>query len=343
MEKLLIREQLEKDEKLLLSAFAQLASQSRGTLYRREPCPMRTIYMRDRDRIVHSESFRRLLHKTQVFLIPKNDHYRTRLTHTLEVNQIAKTIAKVLKLNVDLTEGIALGHDLGHTPFGHAGEGVLNSLYFGGFNHNEQSLRIIDHLEKGIGLNLSFEIRDGILKHAKRGQGLVPENKNLLPVTLEGQVVRICDTIAYINHDIDDALRFGILHEEDLPGPEIEILGKTCSRRIHNMVAAVINASLNQPIIKINAEIHECMETIRRFLLINVYNHKKLRNDHLIAERIISSVYRYYLSHPDELDGMFDKRLYNNDEVERKIADYIAGMTDNFLFATYKNLKKQKK
>jgi len=261
----------------------------------------------------------------------------------MEVTQISRTIATLLKLNEDLAEAIALGHDLGHTPFGHIGERVLNNLYSGEFNHNEQSLRIVDHLERGIGLNLSFEVRDGILKHAKRGHGLFPDNKNLLPITLEGQIVRIADTVAYVNHDIDDAIRYGILKKENLPKEQIEFLGKNHSKRINNIVSDIVNSSMDKNEIRLSANYTNHIEILRNFLYEKVYTNKRLIKDKKYAEKVMIFLFNHYMDNPQVIEGKFDNKLYGNDETERKIVDYIAGMTDNFIINQYKEFKKNKK
>ena len=256
-----VREITESLEKQILSKYAALSANTKGRLIEVAKCDIRTDYQRDRDRILHSKAFRRLKHKTQVFISPEGDHYRTRLTHTLEVSQIARTIARALRLNEDLTEAIALGHDLGHTPFGHAGEKVLNDIHSGGFKHNEQSLRVVDTLEDGKGLNLTYEVRDGILKHTG----------SLEPETIEGKIVRFSDKIAYINHDIDDALRGGILEKSSIPAECMEVLGYTHNQRINTMISDIINESMDRDSIMMSSNIREATFQLRKFMFDNVY------------------------------------------------------------------------
>ncbi len=264
------REAIEKREYELLSPLACKAAESKGRRLEEEKCEYRTDFQRDRDRIVHSKAFRRLIHKTQVFLAPEGDHYRTRLTHTLEVSQIARTVARILAYNEDLTEAIALGHDLGHTPFGHVGEKVLNKIHPGGFVHNEQSLRTVDLIEdtsRRRGLNLTYEVRDGILNH--RG--------SVMPVTLEGQIVKLCDRIAYVNHDIDDAIRSGVITFDQLPKREIEILGSTHSDRINNLIIDLCKNSEGKEVISLSPEYADSLGRLRAFMFRNVYNSTEVR------------------------------------------------------------------
>lgn len=310
------RVDLEKREAETLSPYACLSKNSRGRQREEEECDIRTIFQHDRDRIIHSKAFRRLKHKTQVFIAPAGDHYRTRLTHTLEVAQIARTIARSLALNEDLTEAIALGHDLGHTPFGHAGEEALNEVATGGFAHNLQSLRVVDFIED---LNLSFEVRDGILNHTGETE----------PVTLEGQIVRIADRIAYINHDIDDALRAGIIDPDDLPEEAINCLGRTHSQRIDTMVRDMIKASWMKDKISRSPEIEEATENLREFLFANVYIGSKAKTEEDKARRLVKELYKYYLEHIDEIPEEF-KRREENIEDEQMIIDYVAGMSDHY-------------
>ncbi|MDI6602290.1 MAG: deoxyguanosinetriphosphate triphosphohydrolase [Thermoanaerobacteraceae bacterium] len=314
-----IREITESIESNILSPYAVLSANSRGRMREEEKCDIRTDFQRDRDRIIHCKAFRRLKHKTQVFISPEGDHYRTRLTHTLEVAQIARTIARGLRLNEDLTEAIALGHDLGHTPFGHTGEYVLNRLSPFGFKHNEQSLRIVDKIEGGAGLNLTFEVRDGILNHTGKGN----------PSSLEGSVVQISDRIAYINHDIDDALRAGILTQEEIPGDCLKVLGETHRERINTMVTDVILNSLDMPQISMSEEIKFYTDRLRSFMFERVYNAYGARPDEDRIERIIESLYDYLKKHPAELPGEFIN-ICNEEGIDRAICDYIAGMTDNY-------------
>ncbi len=321
-----IREQTEKKEEAL-SPHASKSKFSRGRSRWEEPCPIRTCFQRDRDRIIHCKAFRRLKHKTQVFIAPSGDHYVTRLTHTLEVSQIARTISRALNLNEDLTEAIALGHDLGHTPFGHIGEEVLNELHPDGFRHNEQSLRVVDLLEKdGQGLNLTWEVRDGILKHAK-GQAEILGEKWEDVATLEGQVCKLADVIAYINHDIGDAIRSGIITGSDLPELAIAKLGHMHSQRINTMVCDVVSRSHAKATIAMSPEVIKAANSLRQFLFDKVYNPSLLTKDAERARRTIRILYSYFLRHEDRLPSEFASL---NDTRERKVADYIAGMTDQF-------------
>ncbi len=322
-----LRLELEKleESQLLLPGF--LSKNSRGREQYEKPCDFRTAFQRDRDRIIHSKSFRRLKHKTQVFIAPEGDHYRTRLTHTLEVSQLARTAARALGLNEDLTEAIALGHDLGHTPFGHAGEEVLSSLVPEGFKHNEQSLRVVDYLEGEHGLNLTWEVREGILKHTG------PD----YPETLEGQLVKICDRIAYINHDIDDALRAGILNPKQLPVEEISFLGNTGSERLNTMVRDLIENSWNKPAISVSPVLAEVMDKLREFLFDNVYVGSAAKKEEQKAMFIIKHLYQFWETTPEGLPHDI-KLLKEKHGLERAISDYIAGMTDNYIIALYKEL-----
>ncbi|NLC10943.1 MAG: deoxyguanosinetriphosphate triphosphohydrolase [Firmicutes bacterium] len=317
-----IRKEVEQREKTNLSPYACLSMYSKGRLYEEPQCDIRTDFQRDRDRILHSKAFRRLKHKTQVFIAPEGDHYRTRLTHTLEVAQIARTIARALNLNEDLTEAIALGHDLGHTPFGHAGEVCLNQLAPGGFKHNEQSLRVVDILEQGKGLNLTLEVRDGILKHTGDEK----------PMTLEGQIVKIADRIAYINHDIDDALRAGILQEKDLPVAEISRLGSNSSQRLNTMIRDIIVNSRNCPNIIISEEMQQILTNLRKFMFQTVYVDSAAKSEEAKVKHVITAIYEYLLQNPDRLPP--DLRSIEKD-VERVVCDYIAGMTDRFIINLY--------
>ncbi len=323
---------LEQREKDILSPFACLSMESRGRQMEEAPCTMRTCFQRDRDRIIHAKSFRRLMHKTQVFLAPEGDHFRTRLTHTLEVAQIARTIARGLGLNEDLTEAIALGHDLGHTPFGHNGEMILNEIHPGGFHHNQQSLRVVDYLEdmKGRrGMNLSFEVRDGILNHTGEG----------VPITLEGQIVKTADRIAYINHDIDDALRGGVITFESLPRDCVDLLGKTHGQRIDTLVKDMIGESDGQDHIVMSREALEAMNTLRQFMFQNVYHSENVKkaSDLRSVENIIASLYEYYCKHPQELPEDLHSMIADF-SVEEMAKDYVAGMTDRFAMNLYHEL-----
>ncbi len=326
------REDIEKREYEVLSPLASKAAESKGRIFDEEPCEFRTVYQRDRDRIVHSKAFRRLIHKTQVFLAPEGDHYRTRLTHTLEVSQIARTVARILAYNEDLTEAIALGHDLGHTPFGHVGEKVLNKIYPGGFSHNEQSLRTVDVIEdtsRRRGLNLTYEVRDGILNH--RG--------DVTPMTLEGQIVKICDRIAYVNHDIDDAIRSGVITFDQLPEQEIRILGSTHSDRINNLIVDLCSNSEGKDSISLSPEFAESLGRLRAFMFKNVYNAEDVRSvsDLDKVERVISSLYQHYMSHPEEIPGIY-KDIEKEDGTETAVKDLISGMTDRFALNLYDKL-----
>ena len=336
---MLIRERLEEIERNTLSPRAMLSCRSRGRLQREKECGLRPAFQHDRDRILHSKAFRRLKHKTQVFLTPSGDHYRTRLTHTLEVAQIGRTIAKSLFLNEDLTEAIALGHDLGHTPFGHAGEDVLNRIVPGGFRHPEQSLRVVDVLEK---LNLTHEVRDGILKHSKRGGPILPDDLSLMPETLEGQIVRIADSIAYLNHDLDDALRARIIAAKELQGAGVEFmlqLGSTHSRRIGKMVHDVIYATMACGLEKISAspEILDAAQKLRRFLDERVYNVNAVYGDFKKASKILTELYYYYLEKPDHFYKEAG-RNYNSGSLPTDVCDFISGMTDRYAFSAYEKI-----
>jgi len=317
----------EEMEESWLSPFAVLSKNSRGRARKEAECPVRTLFQRDRDRIIHSKSFRRLKHKTQVFIIPEGDHYRTRLTHTLEVAQIARTIARALRLNEDLTEAIALGHDLGHTPFGHAGELALNEVYEKGFKHNEHSLRVVDVLEGERGLNLTFEVRDGILNHTG----------NNMSKTLEGQIVKLADRIAYINHDIDDALRSGILTYEQLPTYCLEVLGKRHSERINNMVMNVIQNSTGCNIIQMSEEFKKAMDSLREFMFDNVYIGSKAKREEDKAIKVVQKLYDYFLKKPHCLPDEYQAKL-QFEERARVVVDYIAGMTDRYAVRMYQSL-----
>jgi len=326
--------QIAEEREESLSPYAAKSKQSRGRLKYEEPCPVRTAFQRDRDRIIHSKAFRRLKHKTQVFIAPQGDHYVTRLTHTLEVSQIARTIARALNLNEDLTETIALGHDLGHTPFGHVGEEVLNELYHRGFRHNEQSLRTVDLLEKdGQGLNLTWEVRDGIVNHSKsRADTLGNWGK---VNTLEGEVRKIADIVAYVNHDIGDALRAGIITEGDLPVSTSAVLGHSHSERTNTMVCDIIEQSwavrgdnnIASPAITMSPGVLKATNTLREFLFDRVYNLHAAQEEAERAREIVRLLYNYFNKHQDKLPPEY--RLYS-DETERRVVDYIAGMTDQY-------------
>lgn len=329
---MLLREELEKREFDILSEKAAKSAASRGRVYPEEKCEIRTEFQRDRDRIVHSKSFRRLMHKTQVFLAPEGDHFRTRLTHTIEVSQIARTIARALNLNEDLAEAIALGHDLGHTPFGHNGEEVLNRIHPGGFKHNVQSLRVADIIESTQsrrGMNLTMEVRDGIANHTG----------SELPFTLEGQIVRISDRIAYINHDIDDAIRSGVISAAELPAEAIKTFGASHRERINNMVVDVISNSEDSDII-IQSELFKTqLDRLRSFMFANVYKSSRVKKEEDLnkVEIVISSLYKYFIDNTDKLPNDM-KLIAERDGKNEAVKDYIAGMTDRYALATYTEL-----
>lgn len=335
-----IREDLEDREKGFLSPFATLSSKTKGRQIFEAECPLRPAFQHDRDRIIHSKSFRRLKHKTQVFLIPMGDHYRTRLTHTLEVSQIARTIARALRLNEDLTEAISLGHDLGHTPFGHAGEDTLNEIIPGGFNHADQSLRVVDLLEKdGKGLNLTFEVRDGILKHTKGKGEILCEDPEAMASTLEGQVVRIADIIAYINHDIDDAIRGGVISPNDIPGACLKCLGDTHSKRINTMVNDIIQKTLqsDEGKLSISRKVLSAIWDLREFLWEHVYESEAVHADFHKATKILREIFQYLVDHPNYFLTLTKmESLY--DSLERCVCDFLAGMTDRYAFNLYEKL-----
>ena len=324
-----IREKLEIDEKETLSEFATLSINSKGRLVDEKQCDIRTVFQRDRDRIIHCKAFRRLKDKTQVFLSPEGDHYRTRLTHTLEVSQNARTIAKALRLNEELVEAIALGHDLGHTPFGHAGERALNRVCTLGFEHNEQSLRTVDVLEKdGQGLNLTFEVRDGILNHQTKST----------PATLEGKVVRLADKIAYIHHDTDDAIRAGILKEEEIPAELRKILGNRPTERLDTFIHDIITNSMGKNDICMSETVGKAMLDMRKFMFEHVYQNKKAKSEEGRAEMLITTLYEYFLEHTDEMPEEFIMLLERGEDPRRVVCDYIACMTDRFAISKYEEL-----
>ena len=315
-----IREQLEAREEEYLSPYATLSRNSKGREREEPQCDIRPVFQRDRDRILHCKAFRRLKQKTQVFLLPKGDHYRTRLTHTLEVSQNARTIAKALRLNEDLVEAIALGHDLGHTPFGHAGEKALNNVYK--FSHNIQSVRVVERLEKqGRGLNLTWEVRDGILNHKTAGN----------PHTLEGKVLRLSDKIAYIYHDMDDAIRGGILTEADIPPELRKVLGGSCRERLDTMVHDVIINSMDRPEICMSEPVDRAMHDLRRFMFENVYLNPKAKGEEDKAVHMIEQLFDYYVKHLELLPEQYLESISEPDNSrERVVCDYIAGMTDSY-------------
>jgi len=313
---------LEWEEKYL-SPYAAKARQSRGRVYPEEPSTYSTCFQQDRERIVHSKAFRRLKSKTQVFISPAGDHYRTRLTHVLEVTQIARSVARALRLNEDLTEAIALGHDLGHTPFGHAGEAALQRLV-GHFRHNEHSLRVVDVLEEYSpdypGLNLTWEVRDGILHHTG----------DTLPQTLEGQVVRFCDRIAYLNHDVEDAVRGGLLREDDLPEQVLEVLGRTSRTRIHTMVTDILHTSCGKNLVAMSPLVQETTDLLRQFLFDNIYLNSAAKQEESKVYGVISMLYNYYLEHGERFRQAPDPQV--------EVVDYIAGMTDSFAAREFQRL-----
>lgn len=322
-----IRENLERMEEISLSPFATLSVNSRGRDREEPQCDIRPVFQRDRDRILHCKSFRRLKHKTQVFLSPKGDHYRTRLTHTLEVSQNARTIAKALRLNEDLVEAIALGHDLGHTPFGHAGERILNELCEEGYRHNEQSVRIVEKLEKdGKGLNLTWEVRDGILNH----------QTSMMPHTLEGKIVRLSDKIAYINHDIDDAIRAKVMSEEDIPLEIRKVLGMTTKERLNTLIHNIIMNSMGKNDIVMSEEIGGAMQNLRKFMFQKVYTNPAAKGEEAKAERLLCELYAHYMGHIEILPEQYQRMHSEGEKKERVVCDYISGMTDQYAVAKYR-------
>ena len=325
-----LREELEALEHEQLDPKATFADETRGRLHPEAPRQedVRTAFQRDTDKIVHSKSFRRLMHKTQVFLQPEGDHYRTRMTHTLEVSRIARTIAKALKLNEDLAEAIAMGHDLGHTPFGHAGEVALTEATGQPFRHNEQSLRVVDILENGgEGLNLTYEVRMGILGHTG----------DRIPETLEGQIVRWADRYAYVNHDIDDAIRAGILENTDIPKSIARVLGNTHSQRINSLVCDTITTSREAGKICLSPQVEKALNDLREFMFQNVYRNPVAKGQEVKARGMLKRMYEYYYNHPEALPEDFQPQL-SFDGMERTVCDYIAGMTDNYAVDKYTEL-----
>lgn len=315
----------------MLCEYACLSSETKGREKPAEKCSLRTEFQRDRDKILHCNSFRRLKHKTQVFLSPAGDFYRTRLTHTLEVSQIARTVSRALRLNEDLTEAVALGHDLGHTPFGHAGERALNELDPDGFHHYEQSLRVVDCLANdGKGLNLTYEVRDGILKHT-----------NQIADTLEGYVVRCADVIAYINHDIDDSIRGGIITEEDIPKDITNVLGHSKSERITTLVASIVEGGISadgaKPAIRMSPEVESAYNRLHSFMFDMVYTNPKCKSEESKAKDMIAKLYEYYVRHLEKLPSMYMNLAYHYG-VDRAVCDYISGMTDGYAIQTFKEL-----
>lgn len=324
-----IREHVEQWEKIYLSPYATLSMNSKGRDREEEPCDIRPVFQRDRDRIIHSKSFRRLKDKTQVFLSPEGDHYRTRLTHTLEVSQNARTIAKALQLNEELVEAIALGHDLGHTPFGHAGERALDEICPYGFHHNEQSVRTVDILEKnGEGLNLTWEVRDGIVNH---------QTKNM-PSTLEGKVVRFSDKIAYTYHDMDDAIRAGILKRSDVPREIGEIVGYTPRERLNNFIHDIVTQSKGTNDVRMSEEVERAMKNLRSFMFDKVYSNPVAKGEEEKAVSLVKTLYEYYMNHTDELPKFFVELGLRGEPRELVVCDYISSMTDRFAISLYNEL-----
>ncbi len=324
-----IRQMQEQRELEYLSKYAAFSSKSRGREIEEEQCDIRPVYQRDRDRILHCKAFRRLKSKTQVFLTPVGDHYRTRLTHTLEVSQNARTIAKALRLNEELVEAIALGHDLGHTPFGHSGEQALNSICKLGFSHNKQSVRIVEKLEKkGAGLNLTWEVRDGILNHQTAGN----------PHTLEGKIVRLSDKIAYINHDIDDAVRAKVLTEEDIPIEYREILGFSSRERLNTLIHDIVKNSYDKDDIVMSEFVSQAMSDLRAFMFERVYTNPLAKCEEGKAKHLLIELYEHYLKHIDVLPLEFIDLMNKGEPKERVVCDYIAGMSDQYAVTVFKNI-----
>lgn len=335
-----IREEIERREQLILSPNACCSSRSEGRRYPARECTIRTVFQHDRDRILHCKAFRRLKYKTQVFLSPEGDHYRTRLTHTLEVAQVARTVARALALNEDLTEAIALGHDLGHTPFGHAGERVLDELVPGGFHHVRQSLRVVDLLERdGRGLNLTHEVRDGILRHSKGQGGLLTPGPDSRAKTLEGQVVRLADIIAYLSHDLDDAIRGGVICETDIPQDISAVVGLKHSQRIDRMVRDLIEQSCSVDVaeIRISAEMDGAINALRSWLFEHVYRSEKVHDDFIKASHLLRELFLYFIDNEEVFLRHGGRRL-EGDALEISVADFIAGMTDRFAVALFHRL-----
>ena len=329
---------LDNYEAVILSDYACMSSQSRGRQFATTPCSIRNVFQHDRDRILHSKSFRRLKYKTQVFLSPEGDHYRTRLTHTLEVSQVARTISRALRLNEDLTEAIALGHDLGHTPFGHVGERVLNQLVPGGFHHVKQSLRVVDLLEKeGKGLNLTYEVRDGILKHSKGQGGLLTPNVESRALTLEGQVVRLADIIAYVSHDLDDAIRGKVISVGDIPTAISAVIGASHSRRIDTMVRDLISESTacDGEQIKLSRVMDSAIRDLRDWLYEHVYRAQSVQSEFDKASHLLHELFQYFCDNEEYFISCGGCR-YEHDSLLVSVADFIAGMTDRYALSLYR-------
>lgn len=342
-----IREDFEKREKNFMSPFGCLSSTSRGREAEEPPCPIRTAFQRDRDRIVYSNAFRRLKYKTQVFLSPMGDHYRTRLTHTLEVSEIARNIARALRLNEDLAEAIALGHDLGHPPFGHSGETALKEIFSAAFSHNEQSRRVVEVLENnGRGLNLTYEVRDGILKHSKGYGKIIPDDPSELACTYEGRIVRIADIMAYLNHDLDDAMRSGVVTPEQVPSACLETLGRSHSERATVMIRDLVFSSEvrgEELYLNMSEEVSTAMSSLREFLYQNVYRSDRVHKEFVKAKKILQDLYSYFLTHAQELEAELKAKdmhacLQNGQPIERVVCDLIASMTDRYALSLYERI-----
>lgn len=322
-----IREELEQEERQRLSPYAMCSADSRGREREMAPCPMRTCFQRDRDRIIHCKSFRRLKFKTQVFISPEGDHYRTRLTHTLEVSQVARTLARALRLNEDLTEAIALGHDLGHTPFGHIGERTLDRLNQDGFHHNEQSLRMVERLENDHGLNLTWEVRDGIVNHSGKRKAS----------TLEGICVALADRIAYINHDIDDSLRAGVLQDFEIPRKCKRVLGETHGQRIDTMIMDIITESRGKDYVRMSPEVQDATDELRAFMFRYVYQDKWRNDEEQRCDHVISLLFEHYKKHPEDMPMEYIQIAYQ-EGTERAVTDYLACMTDRYAMRCYQQI-----
>jgi len=342
-----IREEFEKREQSFMSPFGCLSSESRGREKAEKSCPIRTAFQLDRERIVYSNAFRRLKRKTQVFLSPLGDHYRTRLTHTLEVAQIARSVTRAMRLNEDLAEAVALGHDLGHTPFGHSGETALKEIYSPTFSHNDQSLRVVDVLERnGRGLNLTYEVRDGILKHSKGYGKIIPDDPEELACTIEGRIVRIADIIAYLNHDLDDAIRSGVIRANQVPDTCVKILGKTHSERARNMIKDLVFSTYMQNgelCLNMSDEVYAAMTLLRQFLYENVYRSPQVHKEFIKAKNILTELYIYFMSNPAKLkSGLADMEMktfrHNNGSDPRIVCDFIASMTDRYALDIYSRI-----
>jgi dGTPase len=336
-----VRETIEQRELEYLSPYSCPSVRTRGRSVPEEPCPIRTAFQRDRNRIVYCKAFRRLKYKTQVFLAPTGDHYRTRLTHTLEVSEIARTLGRALFLNEDLLEAIAHGHDLGHTPFGHAGEAVLNELMHGGFSHSRQSLRVVDVLENdGMGLNLTYEVRDGILKHSKGYGEVLPASGKGMPETAEGCVVRYADIIAYLAHDLDDAIRSGVIAEADIPAACQEVLGKNHSRRIVSMIQGVLAGTAPQGghlVFGVAERSGQAMQELRQFLYDNVYRAEQVHNEFVKASKILRELFGYFMENQALLDSTMGTYAEST-SLERRVGDFVASMTDRYAQDMYQKI-----